>query len=445
MPDWLGVGIALSDDPFESEPSFTRIDDPDGVHVLQTWDVDTGRQTELQKTDAGSGVLKMVDRTGIFDPTNAGSPYYGKMDPMKQAAIGLWNPIDEVWAPIYRGWIEDWDCDIDISNKMNWVTITTMDALGVFSREDLTRALTGTVAADLGLEVVGGTNAGAYIKFPNDQQVNDRIIVCLDIMGWSTAMREIFSGNVSLQEMTYRQDTKILAIIMDASDAEFPGVANFFSRKDGFAVFHGRFARFVPENPDYNINFWNVGDAAAWRLDNSVAPIKSLSFTRGLSSPLINSAMALPQNIDQDLVPDQLSRDATSIASYGTQHEQWENLIEYRSDIGGRTAVEDTQLVGEYYTANYATPYNRIKTLTFGTVRTDHPAAAALYRFLQGVDISDVVTVTTSHKGGGGFAGEQFFVEGKHWSARPRGRLVHDITLTLDVTPRAFFTTDTLS
>lgn len=446
MPSALvGVGIALNDDPFESDPSFTRIDDPEGIHAVQTWDIDQGRQTELVQTEAGTGTLKMVDLDGTFDPTNAGSPFFGKFDPMKPLAIGLYNPISTDWATIYRGFVEDWDVDIDISRRMHWVTLSSMDCLGVMAREDLSRLLVGTAAADLGLEVVGGTNAGGYIKFPQDQQVNDRINLALDIMQWSSVMREIFSGNVSLQEMTYRTDTKILSILKDCADAEFPGVANLFPRKDGYIVFHGRFARFVPENPDYRINFWTVGDADAWRGDNSIVPLRNIGFTRGLSSPLINSAMVLPQNIDPDAVPDQVSRDDASIAKYGTSPEQWDNLIIYRCDIDSRTAAEDTRLTGQYYTINYAEVRNRIKTLTFGTVRTDHPAAGALYGFLQGVDISDVITVKTTHRGGGGFDFEQFFVEGKHWSAKPRGRNSHDLTLTLDVTPRAFYTTDTLS
>ena len=54
-------------------------------------------------------------------------------------------------------------------------------------------------------------------------------------------------------------------------------------------------------------------------------------------------------------------------------------------------------------------------------------------------DISDRVAITLGSPGGGGFTGEQFFVEGVHEIYRPAGPVLDDVTLTLDLSPVDYY------
>ncbi len=55
-----------------------------------------------------------------------------------------------------------------------------------------------------------------------------------------------------------------------------------------------------------------------------------------------------------------------------------------------------------------------------------------------GVEIGDVVHLNTTHPHGGGFD-EDFYVEGIHYDAVPMNDRYPEVTLTLDLSPRAYY------
>ena len=65
--------------------------------------------------------------------------------------------------------------------------------------------------------------------------------------------------------------------------------------------------------------------------------------------------------------------------------------------------------------------------------------AAANWLLLSEIDINDRVAITLGSPGGGGFTGEQFYVEGVHETYRPAGPEMDDITLSLDLSPFEYF------
>jgi hypothetical protein len=88
VADPVGVAIAF-DAPWNTvTPTWTRIDTLAGCRV-RDWSIDRGRPHEFEKTSTGTAVIHIVDRAGLFDPTNSSSPYDGKILPGKQAAIAL--------------------------------------------------------------------------------------------------------------------------------------------------------------------------------------------------------------------------------------------------------------------------------------------------------------------------------------------------------------------
>ncbi len=234
--------------------------------------------------------------------------------------------------------------------------------------------------------VAGTDNIGPGL---NDDFIG-RINQALNDAGWPATLRSIFSGNVALQEVVYQRNSSLLQVILDAADAEFPGVANVYVDKNGKVTFRGRFARFDPTNPQYGITFWPCGDTAACA-DTTYAPIFGLDFSRGKSN-LINSAIALPE----------------------------------------------TGLYSAYYVDNYKDPRNRVNQIRFRPVATTHPNATALWGTVCGVEIGDVISLKCTFPWGGGFD-EDFYVEGIHYDAVPLNATMPDINLTLDLSPAAYY------
>ena len=94
---------------------------------------------------------------------------------------------------------------------------------------------------------------------------------------------------------------------------------------------------------------------------------------------------------------------------------------------------QETKLFADYVVDNYATPQVRVGQLTVKSRRPDSLNGAATWALLCGVDITDIVHLTTTHGGGGGFDND-FYVEGIHYQARPGGAIPY-VELTLDVSP----------
>jgi hypothetical protein len=67
--------------------------------------------------------------------------------------------------------------------------------------------------------------------------------------------------------------------------------------------------------------------------------------------------------------------------------------------------------------------------------------ADALWGHMCRCEISDLLTVRTSHQGGGGF-NQDFYVEGLHYTGRLGTPTVPTVELSLDVSPRAHYTTN---
>src|SRR5215216_5906429 len=103
----LGVGIALAGNATDVSPTWTRIDDPAGVNVVTSWEIERGRRGEREQTGPGKANVTLRDLTGAFDPTNTTGAYYGQLRPGRQAGIALQNPVTSAWSTLFRGHVEN--------------------------------------------------------------------------------------------------------------------------------------------------------------------------------------------------------------------------------------------------------------------------------------------------------------------------------------------------
>jgi hypothetical protein len=427
---------------------------PDGVNVTG-WTVDRGRSSELDKTQTGTASATMQDFSGALDPTNTGGPFYGDLDPMKPAAIALYNPVTETWGTVFTGFTSELLYEMDITADFTTVTMELVDAFDVFASLELTPQIHGDTPADgwQGGLLTGADFADVYFQgtpsnLPNEpdvaKHVDTRINDLLDAAGWPAGLRDIFSGNVEVQGKVVERRDSLLAELQNAADAEFPGVANIYVSKEGVVRFRGRFARFFPGRPGYGINTWKAGFTAQLG-DTDVAPIAGFGFRRS-EADINNATLATPLGVDDADTPALVTKDDTSIGIYGYRGLSFDSLLTnagHDDDNNPTTALEETKKFSNYYTANYKDPKTRVTRMMFRPLDPSHPNAGALWGLMCGVELGDLISLETTHPGGGGFD-EDFYVEGIHYDADVQGGAAFtNVTLELDVSPRSFFDNNT--
>ncbi len=450
MADAQGISVAFLSTTYDPAPFWIRLDDPtypanfSNSNVVVGWETHRGRQYELDKTQAGTAIVHIVDTTGRLDPSNATGPYFGNIGPLSQMKVNVQNPVNGVYFDIFTGFTESWTYGFpDPSAQVMEITLNCTDGFEPLARAEVVPDATGTTT---------------YAA----QQVNARIFAALADAGWPAGMTNVFSGNVDMQETIYNPQTSILAVLQDAADAEFPNAANLFMDKYGNVAFRGRWARFNPSQysadpptPTRPIRFWGVGDRNAAETFN-LAPIADIEWTLDLKN-VINACLCTPYGIAQSSIAGQLKTNATSIAQYGTRVLSIPDLLLTSSiagpvgpppggdgvgfpasDADGLGLVE-TGYIGQYYVDNYGAPVEMISSISFKAIDPTDSLGANQWKFLTGVEIGDVITVTETNPGGGGFRQAQFFVEGIHNVVTLGDAAFPQWTMNLDLTPRTWY------
>jgi hypothetical protein len=467
VADPPGVSVAFADPWDEPDPTWTRLDTLAGCRV-RSWTIDRGRPNEFAKTGTGTATVSIVDLDGLFDPTNATSPYYPYVLPGKQVAISLWNPVSDTWHIRFRGFVEAWRYRLARMRDHMELQLDLVDGFAMLARAELRVKVDGVTA----INVTEGTPeeqleqerafaelaAGNIIYAETVGPVGDRISSILGDIGWPYEWRvetpdpdaDIFTGNVRVGRKAYGPGTTALDALWDAADAEFPGVANLYCAADGHLRFRGRQARFRPTVAEYGITPYTVGDPSATTGDPDAVPVAELEWAIE-DSQVYNACTATPQGVGtgdswreldpaKDDVAGQFVTDETSRAAYGLQSLTFDNLQTLEEIATGEGALAATRKFATYYVDNYKTPHPRISRLVFKTRRPGADHGSPLWQFLSNVEISDLLTVQTAHGGGGGFLTD-FYVEGIHYTCRP-GPPEHAIAeLSLDVSPRAHWDT----
>lgn len=451
VPDGI-LNLALSAAALEADPDWTRIDNVDGVTVTKIH-IERGRPDERSKTGIGTATVYGTDKSGALDPTNPTSPFWDlgagatTLNPTKQASVGFWNPVDAVWDGLFRGHVADWTYTRQQDGYFTW-QLDLVDALDILEDAQMVpdQAGDGSPPADV-------SSGSVYYQAAT---VQDRIYALVAdgaaFTGgtWPADLLQIFTGNVYVQGTSYAAATPIRQGLDEACDAEFPGVANRYVSKIGILTFHGRYARFNPADVSYGIQTWKVGDIAAYLDDDTTSVFNGFEFTRGKTN-LVNAATAYPKGITPKQIAAQFVADGGSVGEYAPRSIAFENLITgedatTHTNPDGNTAAQETKGYGQYWVDNYALPRNRISKVTFRTPPTSR--STYLWRLLGGVELNDILSVTTTHPGGGGFDAEGVFVERLTYDLVPlgidpdSGEPLCDVTLEVDTSPQAYYDTD---
>lgn len=455
------VGVAFNDAALEPSPTWTYLTATNSL--VASYEINRGRRQEFDRTETGSAIIQISDRDGVLDPTNAAGPYYGLIDTHLQVKVELLNPVTDEWQIRFRGHIHEYNYDVYNGTYRD----ENGDAVGVTRLElecyDLFAILT---AIEMQPDLVSGApafgdqpplGAEGQIFFDN-ATVQDRIVQVLGNAGIPTSMYVVFTGNVYCAESTYAPSDNVLQVVQDAADAEFPTVSNCYCDRQGRFVFHGRLAKFDPEGTAasasagaWDFNDWNVGDETAVLASiTDTAQIRQFSYNEGVSF-IRNYALCTPQGLEDSDVPDQISRDDTSIGQRGYCSWSAENLLiaaptgnpvtnTGASTLTGNSAKDECALYALFITSNYAEPRTRINQIAFKAMHPSSAKAAANWDFVTRADIGDRINVTIGLPGGGLFNAEPFFIEGIRETVTPLNADYAAVTLELDTSPQAWFT-----
>jgi hypothetical protein len=446
------VSVAFDDTALTWSPTWYGLDTL-YPNLVTSYQIDRGRQFELDRTDTGRATVTIADQDGVLDPTNTSSPYVGRIEPLKQIQICRLSPHDGQWYSRFRGWIEEYDYQFDPSQRVNFLTLSCVDVFEILAAIQMSIGSFGTVPP---ADAPDGAADNVYYE---DATMQDRILQILQDSGVPAAYSVVFSGNVRVWETTYSPGEPALDAIQEAADAEFPGVANAYGDRHGRLCVHGRYSKFHPQEvadsagpTAWDFQVWNAGDAAAVEADpdQTTARIRRFAANRGLAK-IINHAAATPVANPDGLPPTgpemeaQLFEDTASQMSYGIRSWTAENLLTRESLPPGSDSLVETRKFAEYYVRNYCQPRNRVTDIAFRSIRPVAPyasAARATWHLLTKVDIADIVNVTVASPGGGGLDAVPYFVEGVHETVAPLNDEYDDITLTLDLSPQAYFDMD---
>jgi hypothetical protein len=174
-----------------------------------------GRSRITSKFDAGTADVVLFDQTGAWNPMNPASPYYPNLVPLRQIIIyATYLGVDYY---IFSGFITNYDTGFRLGNEdVSTVTLRCVDG---------TKLLAGS-----SITTVSGAPAG--------QLSGARVDAILDAVEWPVSLRQVDTGETTLQADPGTSRTALDAL-NTVADSEFGGVfvnsqgeVKFVSRND---------------------------------------------------------------------------------------------------------------------------------------------------------------------------------------------------------------------
>ena len=164
----LGVN-ALAD---SASPAIT-VDVSSQVDSVKT---NRGRTALADVFQTGTMSLRIIDQNGDFNPMNPSSPYYNLLNPMRKVQITA--TYDTVTYPIFAGYITSYSTTTP--KDVGDVVYTTIQAVDGFR-----------LAQNAQISTVVDATAG--------QSTGTRIGKILNAIGWPSGMRDIDTGQTTVQ------------------------------------------------------------------------------------------------------------------------------------------------------------------------------------------------------------------------------------------------------
>jgi len=157
---------------------------------------------------AGTASVRVFDPTGIWNPQNPLSPYFGKLIPLRKMRIAGNDSF------LFSGYTIGYNYTYPKDMEIGFVDIELVDAFRLFAQANIT--------------TVAGTSAG--------QTTSARVTNLLDEVGWPTSMRDIETGSATVLADPGSSRTALQAI----KNIEFCEQGAFYIAPSGNAEFLSR-------------------------------------------------------------------------------------------------------------------------------------------------------------------------------------------------------------
>jgi hypothetical protein len=159
-----------------------------------------GRQLSTEQFNTGVATIRILDQNGDFNPQNPSSPYFTFLNPMRKIAITA--TYLGVTYPIFAGYITNYNTTTPkFTGDLVYTTISAVDGFRLFQNAQFF-GVTGAVA---------GETTGA------------RITKILDSISWPASMRDIDTGQTTVQADPATQRTA-LAALQTVANTEYGAV-----------------------------------------------------------------------------------------------------------------------------------------------------------------------------------------------------------------------------
>jgi hypothetical protein len=200
---------------------------------------------------AGTASVRVFDPTGIWNPQNPASPYFGKLIPLRKMRIAGNDSF------LFSGYTIGYNYTYPKDMEIGFVDIELVDAFRLFAQANIT--------------TVAGTSAG--------QTTSARVTNLLDEVGWPTSMRDIETGSATVLADPCSSRTALQAI----KNIEFSEQGAFYIAPSGNAEFLSR-ATIQSKSGQDPTNFANDGTGIGYKnvvfaFDDKLI-INQASFTR---------------------------------------------------------------------------------------------------------------------------------------------------------------------
>ena len=318
-----------------------------------------GRSANADNFQTGSMSLRIIDQNGYFNPMNPASPYYNLLTPMRKVQITA--TYGTKTYPIFAGYITSYSTTTprDVGDVV-YTTITAVDGF--------------KLAYNAQISTVTGATAG--------QSSGTRIGKLLDAIGWPSGMRDIDTGQTTVQvdpgtartalgALQTIESTEYGALYMDA-------LGNF--------VFQDRqlTSSSVAGTPTvFNDNGTGISyNNALWKLDDTL---------------VFNKATVTRVGGTAQVASNQTSIDKYFLHSYNEQNLMMETdteaLNNARAYVASRqdTSIRCDAITLDLYTSNYDTGITAALKLDYFspvTITTTQPGSSTLTKTLQVFGVS---------------------------------------------------------
>jgi hypothetical protein len=150
----------------------------DVSNQVQAVSIQRGRNANADQFQAGTASIRIADINGDFNPENLSSPYAGLLLPLRKVTITATDNNTGLVYPLFAGYITGYNfTQAQVVGEVSYTTLSAVDGFRLLNM--------GTVST------VTGATAG--------QLSGARVTKILDAVAWPNSMRDIDTGQTTLQ------------------------------------------------------------------------------------------------------------------------------------------------------------------------------------------------------------------------------------------------------